>query len=153
VAGANEPNTAQSAHLEWLDGLRERAYEYLAGLGIWKVRIPDEPEWHLEPYLCVWSVEDRQAPGQGGWWVLCGGLPTDSIRTDYVRSARDALHAIGARWLDAAEGMRRGQARPVTWTGLEEGTPELAVLLENRGAFLVSWAGDDSCWEPEYAPA
>jgi hypothetical protein len=137
----------------WLEDLRERAYDYLARLGIWKVRIQEMPAWHLTPYLCIWAVESEKSPDDVGWWVICGDLPTDCIWGDIVRSPRDAMHAIGARWLEAAAGMKRGEARPVTWTGIEECSPLLMDMLESRGGFLISWAGDDGCWDLEYAPS
>ncbi|HOI06653.1 MAG TPA: DUF4826 family protein [Deltaproteobacteria bacterium] len=139
-----------SDELKWLDILRQRACEYLEQRGLWGLRIDDTPAWHRAPYSCIWAARNEENPAWGDWWVICGGLPTDCVSAVFAGSARNAMHAIGSRWIEAARCMKEGDTRPATWTGLEEASPELADLLEIRGEFLVSWSGDDACWDPEW---
>jgi hypothetical protein len=113
-------------------------------------RIDDAPAWSLFPLFCIWAVENRRVPDTTIWWVICGDLPTDLVPADLIRNPRDAMRAVGARWLDAIPYLRRGIGHPSVWIDMPEVQEGLVPYLERRAEFLISWADDDTCWGLEY---
>jgi hypothetical protein len=137
----------------WCAARRLQVSEYLATEapthGTRFGRVGDWPAWHVEPYVSVWAVESVRSPGQVGWWVICGDLPTDYVSTSGLDNPRAAVRAIAIRWLDYAPHLHEGQAHPEITIGNGTPDPELAELLKSRAKLLLDWADDDSVWPDE----
>ncbi|MRR36288.1 DUF4826 family protein [bacterium] len=141
---------AFSRESAWYGELRDRALDFLERCGIMGCRIDDVPAWHLYPLFCIWAVENTRLRDTTIWWVVCGDLPTDLVPADLIRNPRDAMRAMGARWLDKVSCLKKGVEHPSVRIDVPE-VPEGSVpYLERRAEFLISWADDDTCWDLEY---
>ncbi len=133
----------------WFAGLREKVVDCIELAGIRHAVIRDRPDWHLAPYLSIWAIEHPRYPDWTAWWVICGDLPTDLISGTMIRTPRDALHAFGRLWLEAVGLLLRGEVPSAAINGLGI-SREDAPLVERQAEFMISWALDDFCWEPEF---
>jgi hypothetical protein len=106
-----------------------------------------EASWYVAPYVSLWQVETLESPHRTGWWAICGDHPTDYISANGLDEPREALRAIGDRWLDLATFMRHGIPHPGMTVGAMEDAKELGELLRSRARLLIQWADDDSIWE------
>jgi hypothetical protein len=130
----------------WLREQRAQVEAYLAVEGVAHGGIASEPDWYEPEILAIWPVESGAAPGELGWWVVSGDVPTDYLTAAPGMDARGALASVAARWQVAASRMAQGLAPE----GLRIGPPEewraLAPMLRSRAATLAEWAADDELW-------
>lgn len=134
----------------WCAERQAQVVAFLKQQGVKHGRVGEWPAWHIAPYVSLWAIESANDPDWVGWWVVCGDLPTDYICADNAEHPRLALRAIARRWLEVAACMKRGETHPTIQLGHAGSQAELMALLERRGGILLSWAGNDQCWGPEY---
>jgi hypothetical protein len=137
---------ALSAETAWCGELRDRALDFLESNGVMGATIAHVPDWHLFPLFCIWAVHGGRAPDQVIFWVVCGDLPSDMVPAVLIGNPRDAMRAVGARWLDAVPYLRQGMEHPSVRIEAKQDPALFVPYLERRACFLVSWADDDSCW-------
>jgi hypothetical protein len=131
----------------WCAERRKAVMEYLAlqpqkfgDVGEW-------PAWHVSPYVSVWAIESIIHPGDVGWWVICGDLPTDYLSAKNVFTPREAMAAFAERWSNLADLMENGKSHHDITVGIPENAAELAPLLKARTKNIASWVQDDSLWD------
>ena len=131
----------------WCAASRQIVLEYLAlqtqkfgALGAW-------PAWHIAPYVSVWAVESIVCPGDVGWWVICGDLPTDYASAKDVGTPREAVATFARRWQTLSGLMEKCESHPDMVVGTKRNAAELAPLLKSRAKILDDWAQDDSFWD------
>ena len=134
---------------QWCNDRRVDVVAYLAQQNVVYSSVGEWPAWHIAPHVSVWAVESHARPGWLGWWVICGDLPTDYVSADAIKHPRDAMRAIGHRWSEAALQMAKGIQPPEFRIGPAEEARDLSPLLESRASILISWANDDSLWDPD----
>ena len=139
----NEPGEDEAA---WVDAQRQRVARYLAEQGVAHGEIGDWPAWHVLPYIAVWAVESRVAPGRMGWWAIGGELGTDYVSFADADHPRAALRHFARTWAAVADAMLRGEEHPDARVGSPEQWPELAPLLRCRAGLLRDFADDDALW-------
>jgi len=132
---------------KWCAERRETVREYLARQPLKFGAIEDEPSWYVAPYVSVWAVESVAHPGDIGWWVICGDLPTDYALAKDAPTPREAVAAFAKRWQTLSGLMEQGKSHPDMTVGSPSNAAELAPLLKARAATLADWARDDSLWD------
>jgi hypothetical protein len=139
MANGDEERTIDNAEdAQWADAQRRGVEAYLSLQQCNHAGVSLEPRWYLPPYIAVWAVRSKSNPGAVGWWAISGDVPTDYMTaTREIRSEADVLAAFGARWLDAAEAMSRGQHVGI---GTPDQTAQLAPLLRSRAEILLDLA-------------
>lgn len=130
----------------WEDEQRSHVFEYLAAQGVQHGPVGATATWSVSPYVSLWAVESLAYPGDVGWWVIAGDLPTDYLSSGSARTPRAALEGFGSRWMELAARMRSGHSSGEFSIGSRESWPELAPLLATRAELLLEWAADDSLW-------
>lgn len=139
----NEPDYDDPDIAEhWCQARRTEVTTYLQRQGLDHGEIADWPAWRAAPHVSLWAIEKAARPGQPGWWVVCGDVPSDYIEAHAASDPRAALRAIGERWLRLVRGDETSDARI---------SKELFPLLETRSRVLLAWAGNDAAWGPEEA--
>src|SRR5690606_461690 len=106
----------------------------------------------VHPYVSLWAVQSRSAPGWVGWWAIAGDLPTDYVSSADGRAPRDALRAIARGWLGVAAHMARGEPHPDMTNRTTEQRPQLSCLLSRRAEIRARWAAGDALWDPDGGP-
>jgi hypothetical protein len=96
----------------WCEERRKVVLEYLAHQHLKFGAIGEWPAWHISPYVSVWAIESIIHPGDVGWWVICGDLPTDYLSAMNVSTPRAAMAAFAERWSTLSDLMERGQRHP-----------------------------------------
>lgn len=134
----------------WCGERRQAVSVYLAKEGVNHGEVGDWPAWHVAPYVSVWAVESLAAPGNVGWWVICGDLPTDYISAATAKHPRTAMLAFADTWKEVAACMLKGEPHPHLSIGPPQPNPELTALLKSRSDVLRKFAQDDSLWGAEY---
>ena len=137
---------------QWCTERRDEVTKYLQGEGLVHGGIGAEPAWHVAPYVSVWTVESRLAPGTVGWWAICGDMPSDYVSADQAASPREAVRAIATLWREAAQYMARGEKHPTFQIGSGDLDAELAEMLASRAELLLEWVDGDEAWEEDEAP-
>ena len=127
---------------DWLDEQQEVAYQYMKRTGSNYGSIEHTPSFYLSPYVAVWAVESGKSPGEIGWWIITGDLPTDYISSSVISSAREAIIAFSKRWLNSVNMHKIGKVDPTITL-----SDETADLLESRAQILAEWAYDESLWQ------
>lgn len=138
--------------LAWWRRQREVVVAYLAREGVDHAGVAEDPAFDVHPYVSLWAVQSRRAPGWVGWWAIAGDLPTDYVSSADGRTPRDALRALSRRWTDVAARMARGEHDPDVTIGTQEQGPQLAELLRRRAGLLAAWAADDARWGADGGP-
>ena len=126
---------------EWLDEQQEVAYQYMKKTGTNYGSIEHTPSFFVSPYVAVWAVESAKSPGEIGWWIITGDLPTDYISSSGVSSAREALIAFARSWSNSVNMYKNGKVDSTITL-----SDETAELLESRAKILTEWAYDESLW-------
>lgn len=106
--------------------------------------------WYVPPLVTVWAVESLRYPGQIGWWVIAGDLPTDycsSAEVEPPQHPRKAVRVFAERWRDMAAAWSRGEPYGQIEVGGAPVRPDLAPLLASRSDALLRWVADDGPWE------
>jgi hypothetical protein len=138
----------------WCGDCRRTVAEYLAKEGLDHGEIGSWPAWHVAPYVSLWAIESLLAPGDVGWWAICGDLPTDYLSAAAIKHPRKAMLAFADTWKEVASFMAKGVPHPHISIGPSgpnaERTAELAAPLVSRSDVLRQFAQDDSVWGPEY---
>jgi non-ribosomal peptide synthetase component F len=98
--------------------------------------VGEYPAFHVHPYLALWAVQSKKAPGQVGWWTVTGDLPADYIGSSEGKHPREALRAFARRWREASELMLRGERHPDYSIGTPDQRPELGDLLQRRAEII-----------------
>jgi hypothetical protein len=130
----------------WLRDCRARVAAYLGTQDIVHGAIGEGPAWSIAPVMSVWAIESVRAPGWVGWWVLCGDAPTDYVSAEHIKTPREALRAMGRRWLEASGFLARGEDPPDIRIGSPESRRKLAPLLRSRAELLLQWVEGDALW-------
>jgi hypothetical protein len=131
----------------WCEEQRANVKRYLEQAGILHGEIGEWPAYHLAPYLSIWAIESKQAPGLVGWWVFSGDGPTDYVSAEKIKHPRDAMRALGQRWKEVSECMAAGQEHPSYNIGRAEDWPKLAMFLAKRASILLDWSNREGMWE------
>jgi hypothetical protein len=134
----------------WCGERRQDVTEYLAQQGLEHGEVGLWPAWHVVPYASIWAIESLIAPGNVGWWAICGDLPTDYLSAANAKHPRKAMMAFADTWKDVAARMLKGLPHADITFGPPERGSELASLLESRADLLRRFAEDDSVWGAEY---
>jgi hypothetical protein len=134
----------------WCAERRAEVTEYLARQRVEHGEVGSWPAWHVAPYVSIWAIESLRAPGDVGWWAICGDLPTDYLSAANVEHPREAMLAFADTWGEAAACMLNGGSPIGVTFGPPEQSSELAPLLQKRADLLRHFAGDDSFWGSEY---
>ena len=124
----------------WCGECRRTVTEYLAKQGLVHGEVGSWPAWHVARYVSIWAIESLRAPGNVGWWAICGDLPTDYLSAAAVKHPRKALLAFADAWKDVAECTVQGRPHPSMSIGPSELNNELSSLLENRSDLLRRFA-------------
>lgn len=131
---------------QWLIDQRRLVEDYLSDQGILFPAIDEVPAFQVYPYLALWAVESKKAPGSIGWWAISGDLPTDYLSRGDGREPREALMAFARNWAELAECMMRGEAHPECRIGMPEDWPKLGNLLMRRAEMIRDISEDDAIW-------
>jgi Domain of unknown function (DUF4826) len=131
----------------WNTDCRQRASDYLKGIGISHGRIGEIPAWSLAPHVSLWAIESGKASGKVGWWAICGDCPTDYVSCTGDRTPRSAIEQFATRWQEAAVALARGEQHPDFVIGDPENAREVAPLLAARAELLRKFALDDALWD------
>ena len=78
----------------WIASQRKVVQEYLEREGVDHLGVGEYPAFHLHPYVAVWAVQSKKAPGWVGWWAISGDLPTDYVSRGKIAHPREALRAF-----------------------------------------------------------
>ncbi|GLQ98191.1 DUF4826 family protein [Dyella mobilis] len=132
---------------QWCAERRNDVSAYLQRQGVQHGQVGEWAAWHLAPYVAIWAIESKVAPGHVGWWAISGDLPTDYVSASAIKHPREAMAAIAARWRDIAENQRSGQIMPGISMGNPTNWKDLAPLLAARAALLQDWATEPGLWE------
>lgn len=136
----------ESNEEKWIEDQRALVEKYLRQQGVDHLGVGDYPAFHVHPYLALWAVQSKKAPGQVGWWCCSGDLPTDCISSRDGRHPREALRAFSRNWKELSACMIRGEPHPDFSIGTPDLWPELGPLLKARAEVLRQYADDDSLW-------
>ena len=131
---------------DWVAAVRMRVEDYLTRENVDHFGVAEWPEFYVSPYLALWSVQSKAAPGKVGWWVISGDVPTDYITSCNAKSPRAALFEIIALWTKASNEMIQGKQSPDYKLGNPKDWPKLGELLRKRVDILQSFASDDEFW-------
>jgi hypothetical protein len=82
----------------WIASQRKVVQEYLEREGVDHLGVGEYPAFHLHPYVAVWAVQSKKAPGWVGWWAISGDLPTDYVSRGKIAHPREALRAFAHHW-------------------------------------------------------
>jgi hypothetical protein len=134
----------------WCAERRVEVTEYLARQRVEHGEVGSWPAWHVAPYVSIWAIESLLAPGDVGWWAICGDLPTDYVSAANVEHPREAMLTFADTWGEAAACMLNGGSPIGATFGPPEQSSELAPLLQKRADLLRRFSGDDSFWGPGY---
>jgi hypothetical protein len=134
----------------WCAARRNDVREYLAREGLRHGEIGSWPAWHVVPYVSLWAIESLKAPGNVGWWAICGDLPTDYLSSADAKHPRVALAAFADRWKEVAAKMLSGVAPQDVAFGPPGRESDFGAVLQERSEVLRRFADDDSCWGPQY---
>ena len=132
---------------QWGAEVRGHVEAYLRDEQVEHGRIAEEPTWFVAPYVALWAVESKARPETVGAWVISGDVPMDLAAAEEHEHPRDAMHAIGDRWLRYAEDVRAGRANDAIVIEGVEDDQELVSMLVSRAETLHEWAADDDLWD------
>jgi hypothetical protein len=135
----------------WIASQRMVVQEYLKREGVDHLGVGKYPAFHVSPYVAVWAVQSKKAPGWVGWWAISGDLPTDYVSRGKIAHPREALRAFAHEWRELSERMRRGERNPDFKLSTPAQWPELGDLLRRRAQILRSYADNDEIWVGELA--
>ncbi len=135
----------------WISEQRQIAEEYLRRQGVDHLGVGEYPAFHIHPYVALWAVQSKQAPGFVGWWAVSGDQPTDYISSHEARNPREAVRAFSRRWHDASECMIQGEEHPECSFGPPDRRHELGDLLSRRARILHEYADLDGMWHEDGA--
>ena len=130
----------------WCAELRAEIEVYLKNEGFEHGKILEWPAWNVAPHVAIWAVESATQAGYVGAWVLCGNLPMDYIEGDNLKSPREAMAAMAARWQELIDNMRAG--KPTDGVVIETGAdPEqMVAMMESRVRVLRELVEDEEAW-------
>jgi hypothetical protein len=129
----------------WCEECRAVAVRYFKETGVAHGEIGEWPACHLAPYISIWAIESKKAPGWVGWWAIAGDIPTDYISAETIKHPRDAMRRFGEHWEEIARYMAAGRKHPDTNIGKPEDWPKLGPLLQARSKLLLDWPAMMSC--------
>ena len=101
----------------WCAEHRDAVADYLKRQKVDHGEIGEWPAWHVAPYVSIWAIESKKSRGWVGWWAISGDLPTDYISAEKIKHPREALRAIGQRWLEVSGYMKSGKHHPTIVVG------------------------------------
>jgi hypothetical protein len=135
----------------WIGSQRRIVEEYLQRERVDHLGVGEYPAFHVYPYVAVWAVQSKRAPGGVGWWAISGDLPTDYVSRGKTAHPREALRAFARHWRELSNYMLRGEEHPDVRIGTPDQWPKLGKLLRGRARVLQLCADDDEIWEQEPA--
>ena len=127
---------------QWCAEVRGHVEAYLRDEQVEHGRIAEEPTWFVAPYVALWAVESKARPETVGAWVISGDVPMDLAAAEEHEHPRDAMHAIGDRWLRYAEDVRAGRANDAIVIEGVEDDQELVSMLADEVASPASLQAD-----------
>lgn len=133
---------------QWCRTAREEVTAYLHAEGVTQCRVGECPAWHVAPVVSVWAIESLAQPGQVGWWVVFGDMPTDYVSGAGIDHPRAAMSAIARRWKMCVNDKKSGAVSDDLTFGGGPLSDELVPLLESRAKALCEWTEDDDLWDP-----
>jgi hypothetical protein len=133
----------------WIEEQRKTVEEYLRRERCDHLGVGEYPAFHIYPYLALFAVQSRKAPGWVGWWAICGDLPTDYISSDKSRNPRAAVRAFSQLWLEVSACMLRGEKHPDCSIGPPDRQQELGELLKTGAEILQEYVSWDEMWDEE----
>ena len=133
----------------WITSQRKQVEEYLLSQNVAHLGVGDWPAFHTHPYVALWAVQSKKSPGQIGWWVISGDLPTDYISRNDGKSPQEALRAFSSQWLQCSENMLHGEKTSGISVGTSEQWPVLGDLLKRRAELIRTLADDETIWQDE----
>jgi hypothetical protein len=78
IKSTPEPFEARSKREDnWIRSQRKTEEEYLKRQRVDHLGVGEFPAFHVHPYVALWGVQSRKAPGWVGWWAISGELPSD----------------------------------------------------------------------------
>jgi hypothetical protein len=134
---------------DWIADQRIHAEVYLRTEGVDHLGVGECPAFYAHPNLALWTVQSKKSPGQIGWWVISGDVPTDYISSSDGGHPRQALRAFSDQWLKDSAGMLRGESLSGYSIGPRSRWPELGDLLRRRALILQEYADDDAIWNDD----
>jgi hypothetical protein len=144
----SKPKTNEN---QWVASQRKGVEEYLKRERVQHLGVGEYPAFLVRPYLAVWAVQSKRAPGWVGWWAISGDLPTDYVSRGKIAHPREALRAFARKWREVSEYMLLGKKHPQIRIGRADQRLELGDLLRRRAQILQSCADDDAIWDEELA--
>jgi hypothetical protein len=135
----------------WISSQRKVVEEYLGREGVDHLGVGEYPAFHVHPYLAVWAVQSKKAPGWVGWWAISGDLPTDYVSRGRIAHPRQALREFAQRWREVSDYMIRGEAHPDVRIGSPNEWPWLGPLLRERADNLQRYVDEADIWQGELA--
>jgi hypothetical protein len=149
VPKANKLKKSKQSETSWIADQRRVVEEYLCRQKVDHLGVGECPAFFVHPYIALWAIQSKKAPGGIGWWAISGDLPTDYISSADGRHPREALRAFSRIWGEAASFMLRGEKHPDFSVGSPEQWPELGDLLNRRAKALREYADKDTIWNDE----
>jgi len=135
----------------WIASQRKIVEEYLEREEVGHLGVGEYPAFHVYPYVAVWAVQSKKAPGWVGWWAISGDLPTSYVSRGKIAHPREALRAFAHQWREVSGYMLRGEEHPDVKIGTPDQWSELGDLLRHRAQILQMYADDDGIWVDELA--
>ncbi len=136
---------------KWISAQRKVVEEYLRREGVDHLGVGEYPAFHVHPYLAVWAVQSKKAPGWVGWWAISGDLRTDYVTRGKIAHPRQAIREFAQRWREVSEYMIRGEAHPDVRIASPNEWPRLGPLLRNRADILQRYVDENDIWQGELA--
>lgn len=130
----------------WIEKQRKIAEEYLRSHQVEHLGVGEFPAFHVHPYVALWAVQSKKAPGNVGWWAITGDLPADYIGSRGSHHPREALREFSRLWTEVSGFMLRGEVHPCYQIGTPGQWPELGELLLRRAEVIRGYADSDELW-------
>lgn len=129
-----------------MNAQRDLAIAYLQKHNVDHIGVGELPAFLGYPYVAIWAVQSKAAPGRVGWWVITGDCPTDYISGRGVTNPRLAMEQFSNNWKVYSVEMKSGKNPPDIEIGNDTNRRELGDLLERRSEILAEWANDSDIW-------
>ena len=127
---------------QWVATQRDVAIAYLQKQDVDHLGVGEWPAFHVSPYLAIWAVQSKVAPGQVGWWVITEDCPSDYISGKCITNPRLAMIQFSTQWKAWSAQMKEGNNPSDIEIGNDENRQELGDLLERRSHIMASWTND-----------
>jgi hypothetical protein len=145
------PDAMSKSENTWIASQRKIVEEYLQRQRVDHLGVGEYPAFHVHPYVAVWAVQSKKAPGCVGWWAISGDLPTDYVSRGKIAHPREALRAFARQWRELSWYMLRGEEHPSIKIATPDQWPDLGDLLRRRARILKSYADNGEIWVGDLA--